>query len=63
MGNVYIGKYISKIKTNFSITTDYNYYQSSQIQQHVQYPFNSNTVAVNQIKHENLRCSYSCLSV
>ena len=47
MGHVYIGKYISKIKTNFSITTDYNYYQSSQIQQHVQYPFNSNTVAVN----------------
>ena len=47
MGNVYLGKYISKIKTNFSITTDYNYYQSSQIQQHIQYPFNSNTVAVN----------------
>jgi len=44
---IYIGKYISKIKTNFSITTDYNYFKSSQIQQHVQYPFISNTVAVN----------------
>lgn len=47
VGNLYVGKYISKIKTNFSFTTDYNYYQSSQIQQHILYPFNSNTIAVN----------------
>ena len=47
MSQIYIGKYFSKIKTNFSLTADYNYYQSSQIQQYIQYPFHSNTLAVN----------------
>ncbi|MFV0472598.1 MAG: hypothetical protein ACK5L7_11315 [Paludibacteraceae bacterium] len=46
LGNVYVGKYISTIKTNFSITADYNYFQSSQIQQYILYPFSSNTLAL-----------------
>ncbi|VBB46330.1 conserved hypothetical protein [uncultured Paludibacter sp.] len=47
MGNIYLGKYISKIKTNFSITTNYSYYQSSQVQQNILYPFHSNMLSVN----------------
>jgi hypothetical protein len=47
IGSAYIGKYISTIKTNFSVTANYNYYQSSQMQQYILYPYTSNTFAVN----------------
>ena len=46
MGEFYVGKYFSKIKTNFSLTTNYKYYDASRLQQGVLYPYSSNTLGL-----------------